>query len=203
MNKLTQRDIETLWNFYENTTTKINDVNLTRLIEKFGQRLAEQSYSQRTNEPFCGIGGLLEYSLELAKTAKKINESLGCEIDSKKLMKLCFISQLGRIGTNEQSRFNETDSDWHKDKLGQYYDWNKFCPKFKVSDMTLFLLQDNGILLEWEEWITIKLLDDFKNDDKQFYFSDKSKITTIVLMAHDFVIDKENKRIREEYYMPF
>ena len=203
MNKLQQRDIESLWALYENIVSKFEDEKFSNLIEKFGQRFVEQSYSQRTSEPFCGIGGLLEYSLELAKTAKKINESLGCEIDNKKLMKLCFVSQFGRIGTSEQSRFIETTSDWHKEKLGQYYDWNKFCSKFKVSDMTLFLLQQNDIILDWNEWLSIKLLDDIKGDDKQFYFGEKTKIMTIVLMAHDFVIDKENKRLRAEDYMPF
>ena len=203
MNNLPQRDIEAMWSLYDNLVKKIDDDSLTQFIEKFGQRFVEQSYSQRTNEPFCGIGGLLEYSLELAKTAKKINEALGFEIDNKKLMRACFLSQFGRIGTDSQARFIGTESSWHKEKLGQYYDWNTFCPKFKISDMTLFLLQSNNLILDWDEWISIKLLDDFKNDDKQFYYNSKSKLTTLLLMSNECVLDKENKRIRDEHYMPF
>lgn len=203
MNNLPQRDIESMWNLYENLIKKINNNNITKLIDNIGQRFVEQSYSQRTNEPFCGIGGVLEYSLELAKSAKKINDSLGYEVDNLKIMKICLLASISRIGTNEQTRFIETTSDWHKEKLGQYYDWNTFCPKYKISDMTLFMLQQSNIDLSWDEWISIKLLDDFKNDDKQFYYNSKSKLVSIIQIANEHVLDKENRRIREEHFMPF
>ena len=203
MNKLPSRDIESLWNLYENISNKLQDENIKSLVENLGQRIAEQSMSQRTNESFCGIGGLLEYSLELAKTAKKLNESLILNLDNLKIMKLALLSEIGRIGDQTNSRFVDTTSEWHKEKLGQYYDWNEACPKFKVRDMTLWFLQKYNIELSWDEWLTINHLGDTEGNDKSFYSKEKSSLSMCLLMAQDIVYTKENDRLKREKVLPF
>lgn len=203
MNKLPSRDIESLWNLYENITNKLDDKNIKIIVEELGQRIAEQSMSQRTNEPFCGIGGLLEYSLELAKTAKKLNEALDLKLNNLKIMKLALLSEIGRIGDHTNSRFVETTSDWHKEKLGQYYDWNEACPKFKVRDMSLWILQRYNVQLTWDEWLTLNHLGDIEGNDKSFYTKEKSPLSMCLLMAQDIVYTKENERIKREKVLPF
>ena len=203
MNSLPQREIENLWKLYESIINKLEDENVLKLIEDLGQRLAEQSMNQRTTEPFCGIGGVLEYSLELAKTARKLNETLNLNIDNKSLLKTALLSEIGRIGTDKFRRFKETTSDWHKEKLGQYYDWDDACPKYKVNEMTLWHIQNKDVSLSWEEWNTIMLLGDFDGESKKFYSNSKSNLSLCLLLAQDVVYTKENNRIKEEFILPF
>ena len=81
MNELIIRDVEKLWNKYEGLLGYLKSDNITKLLDMHGQRIAECSYSQKTSEVFCGIGGILEYSLELAKTAKIITTGHPCKSD--------------------------------------------------------------------------------------------------------------------------
>lgn len=203
MNTLKTRDIEKLWNLFESLITKVDEDDKIKNLfnEKFGQRFIESSFSLRTNEPFCGIGGLLEYSLELAKNAKKIND-IFFGLDNKKVLKISLISSLGRIGNEKFNRFKEYNSQWHNEKLGQFYEWNPLVSKYKVSEMTLNLLINSDIKLDLDEITTILLLDDF-GERKQFYNHEKPKLASCLIMANDIVIDNEMKIIKEQGFREF
>lgn len=195
MQKLKERNIEQLWEKYYGLIKKINDENLTSLIDKIDQNLIESTYSMKTSEPFCGIGGLIEYILEFTKNAKKINDSLELGIETKQLIKMCCISELGRSGNGLQKRFIESDSDWHKEKLGQYYNWNDNIQKHKTSEMCVYLLNNENIKLSWEELNTIMLLGDFEGDLSKFYGDSKSNLATCLLFARDITLRKEKSLI--------
>ncbi len=198
-----ERDIESLWSKYENLLKKLEDDNINTLLEEQGQRIIEASYSQRIKEPFCGIGGLVEYSLELAKTSSAITKALNYDLNKASLIKCSLLLVLGRIGTFNLDRFILTTSDWHKEKLGQYYDWNEDCPKYQVNDMTLFLLQRYNISLSWEEWQTLSLVKDMSSEDNKFYNLHKSRLTLVLQLAHEAVMKDEKDKIDGVYTVPF
>jgi hypothetical protein len=200
---LPSRDIEKLWSLYSSIIEKIDDNKINEMIEDLGQSFVEHSYSLRTSEPFCGIGGILEYSLELAKTAKKLNESLSLGLDNKSLMRIALISEFGRIGKSSSIlRFEENNSEWHKNNLGQYYNWNKTCPKYKTNEMTLYHLSCYNVDLSWEELNTIMLLGDYK-ELKEFYREDVAEFTQCLLSAQEWVLNSERKRIKAAEVLPF
>ena len=58
-----QRDFENLWAKYEGLLNSLKDENISKLLEEHGQRIIMTSFSQREKEPFCGIGGIVDYSL--------------------------------------------------------------------------------------------------------------------------------------------
>jgi hypothetical protein len=198
-----QRDIEKLWSKYENLLKKLNDEKVEVLLEKQGQRIIMGSFSQRTKEHFCGIGGLLEYSLELTKTCININKALNYGINNSAIIKCCLLSVLGRVGTPELDRFVDTTSEWHKEKLGQYYDWNEDCPKYQVNDMTLYWLQKYEVNLTWEEWNAISLLRDASSETNKFYGSHKSRLATILTLSNEAVLKDELDKIAGVYTTPF
>ena len=45
------------------------------------------SYSQREKEQFCGIAGLVEYALALAKTASNISKALNYDVSKASIIK--------------------------------------------------------------------------------------------------------------------
>ena len=198
-----QRDVEALWNRYNNLLKKLNDENVDNLVNKWDQRIIMSSFSQREKEPFCGIGGLVEYSLELAKASNNILKALNYDTNTKSIIKCTLLSILGRVGNEVQDRYVECQSEWHKEKLGQYYDWNESCPKYQVNDMTLFILQRHNINLSWEEWEALSLLKDMSSEDNKFYSAHKSRLSLVLQMAHESVMKDERDKILGIYKVPF
>ena len=198
-----QRDIENLWSKYEGLLNKLENSNINKLLECQGQRIIMGTYSQREKDQFCGIGGLVEYALELAKTSSAISKALNYDISKASIIKCSLLSILGRVGTTSIDRFVDSTSEWHKEKLGQYFDWNESCPKYQVNDMTLFWLQSFGIELSWDEWNSILLLRENSSEVNKFYGSHKSRLATVLCLANEAVLKDELDKITGLYTVPF
>ena len=197
------RDVESLWSKYENLLKNLNSNEVNKLVEDLGQRILTTSYSQKESEPFCGIGGLIEYSLELAKRANTLSSAMNFNISKASIIKCALLSAIGRIGNEKYDRFIEQDSDWHKEKIGQYYKWNEDCPKYKTQDMTLWYLQRYNISLTWEEWNAISLISDTDSDKNMFYSDNKSQLCLTFLMSHEVTIQTEKEKLAGTHVEPF
>ena len=198
-----ERDVATIWEKYQKMVSLTRDENFINFIERFDQRIIECSYSQKEKEPFCGLGGLVEYSLELLKNAKNIAAAIGYELPTAKLIKVCLLSEIGRIGTELEDRFVICESEWHKEKLGQLYDWNESCEKYSVQDMSLFHAQRNNISLSWEEWQAIALSKDYTSDENKFYSSFRHRLTIVLNLAKQVTIKNETDKINGTFTLPF
>ena len=198
-----ERDVETLWEKYSNLLKRLENKNLHKLIDAQDQRILMSSFSQREKEPFCGIGGNVEYALELAKKASALNKALNYDLNKASIIKCALLSILGRVGTLTQNRYIDTTSEWHKEKLGQYYDWNEDCPKYQINDMTLFILQSYNIQLNWDEWNAISLIKDMTSEDNKFYNMHKSRLALVLQLAHETVMKDEKDKIDGVYTVPF
>ena len=198
-----QRNVEDLWSKYEGLLSKLQDENINNLLESQGQRIIMGTFSQREKEQFCGIGGLVEYSLELVKTSNAIAKALNYDLNKASIIKCALLSVLGRVGTPDIDRFVDTTSEWHKEKLGQYFDWNEDCPKYQVNDMTLYWLQRYNITLNWDEWNSLLLLRDNSSEINKFYGSHKSRLATVLCLANEAVLKDELDKIAGIYTVPF
>ena len=198
-----QRDVETLWEKYSKLLKGLENKNVDNLINSWDQRIIMTSFSLREKEPFCGIGGAVEYALELAKASNNISKALNYDLNKHSIIKCTLLSILGRVGNLNENRFIDCESDWHQEKLGQYYEWNEACPKYQVNDMTLFLLQRNNIDLSWDEWQALALLKDLTSEDNKFYNMHKSRLSLVLQLAHESVIKDEKDKIDGVYITPF
>lgn len=198
-----ERDVETLWEKYSNLLKRLENQNVDNLIDSMDQRILMSSFSQREKEPFCGIGGNVEYALELAKKASALNKALNYDLNKASIIKCSLLSILGRVGTLTRNRYIDTASEWHKEKLGQYFDWNEDCPKYQINDMTLFILQNYNVHLNWDEWNAISLIKDMTSEDNKFYNMHKSRLALILQLAHETVMKDEKDKIAGEYTVPF
>ncbi len=198
-----ERDVETLWEKYSNLLKRLENQNVDNLIDSMDQRILMSSFSQREKEPFCGIGGNVEYALELAKKASALNKALNYDLNKASIIKCSLLSILGRVGTLTRNRYIDTTSEWHKEKLGQYFDWNEDCPKYQINDMTLFILQNYNVHLSWDEWNAISLIKDMTSEDNKFYNIHKSRLALVLQLAHETVMKDEKDKIDGEYTVPF
>ena len=203
MNKLIERDVESLWKKYNKLLAVLQSEGVDKLLEEQGQRIIECSYSQKTSEPYCGIGGLVAYSLDLAKNAKKLSQALNYEISSYSIIRCSLLSEIGRIGTQYTNRFKLSDSDWHKEKLGLYFDWNENCENYNIYHMSLWYIQRYGIDLSWHEWQTIVLMSGSNSEDSKFYGMHKSKLSMILSMSKELVLKNEKDTIDGVDAVPF
>ena len=198
-----ERNIEEIWGKYESFLKQFNNESINKLLEEQGQRIITTSMALRDREPFCGIGGIVDYSLELARAANKLNKACSFNISNASIIKCALLSVVGRIGTLSVDRLVDKDSDWHKEKLGQYYDWNESCPKYRPQDMTLWYMQHYNISLTWEEWYAIKLVSESNSEITNFYSQDRSNLALVMEMAHDVVMKAEKDKILGLYVTPF
>ncbi len=197
------RNIEELWNKYENLLKRLSDDRINKLLDDLGQRIAECSINQRKDEPYCGYGGLLAYSLELAKNARAIASALNYDTYPASIIKVSLLSGLGYIGTLHANRFIECKSNWHIEKLGQYFDWNPECVRYSINHMTLFYINHYKIQLSWEEWITMTLLHANSDNDLKFYDFHKPRLATLMLISKEATIKKEKDLIDGTFSIPF
>ena len=198
-----ERDVETLWEKYSNLLKRLENQNVDDLINSMDQRILMSSFSQREKEPFCGIGGNVEYALELAKKASALNKALGYDLNKASIIKCSLLSVLGRVGTLTRNRYIDTTSEWHKEKLGQFYDWNESCPKYSIQDMSLWYLQHYGIKLDWRIWQAILLNKSFQSEESRFYDNHKERLSILLNSAREITLKNEFDRLKGIYTVPF
>ena len=194
---LPDRNVEELWNLYSNlllSTNKSNADSIQKLLDQQGQRIIECTYTQKISEPFCGIGGLVEYSIKLARTAKKLVETFQYNVSTADVIRCALLSEIGRIGNLSHDRLKISDSEWHKEKLGQYYNWNDECDKYSVNHMSLFYMSHYNIGFTWEEYQSLILLNAENSDVSNFYGNFKSDISTILLISKEIVLKKRKAK---------
>jgi hypothetical protein len=182
--------IQKNWEIFEKLCSKLSDPGIDKMLETLGERLVLCSFSTRTSSPGCRPGGLVEYLLETTMMMKKLNiESiLGESLSDSKILKVGLLHEVGKVGDLTSNLFVEQESDWHRDKLGEYYKYNEECRKMSTSHRTLFLLQHFGVNLSADEWLAIQLAQGIHIDENRFYVGSEPVISTLLRHARDHVM---------------
>jgi len=161
-----------------------------RLTENLGQRL---SISPRglTEDTGGTPGGLIDFSLKVAATAKTLSSSFG---ETKSLVKVALLHELGRVGglEDESDLYLIQDSDWHREKLGQIYKYNENCPKMNIAHRTLWLLSHLGVDLTREEWLAINVGQGMHLPENQFYANALNPVAAGLLAARLIVLHSKD-----------
>tara|TARA_Y100001972_G_scaffold101709_1_gene126747 strand:+ start:8880 stop:9446 length:567 start_codon:yes stop_codon:yes gene_type:complete len=184
-----ERNIEELWNKYNGLLGRLSDHGINKLLKEQSQRIAECTFNTKSSESFTGPGGLLEFSLNVAQSARNLNDSLNLSCSVKSILLTSLLTDIGRIGDLEEDTFIYQDSDWHRDKLKQLYKWNENCSKMSMTHRTLFLLQHYGVKLTKEEWLTIQLSSGMHNEENRFYLGENKGLIFLIQTARQHVIN--------------
>jgi len=157
-----------------------------RLANSLGDRLAI-SPRGLTEDTGGSPGGLVDFSLKVASTAKTLSVNFG---ETKSLVKVSLLHELGRVGGLESGTdlYLIQDSDWHRDKLGQIYKYNEDCPKMNAAHRTLWLLSHLGVDLTREEWLAINVGQGMHLPENQFYANSLNPVAAGLLAARLVVL---------------
>ena len=162
---------------YSGVLSKVIDKDShNKLLDLFGERLVV-SPRGLTSSDGGNPGNLISFSLSVASAAKSISTSIG---NTKSLVKVSLLHELGRIGDLENDLYVPQDSEWHREKLGQNYKYNDLCPKMTISHRTLWLLGHVGVALTRSEYLAILTSQGLHLNENQFYGHDGARDPLVV-----------------------
>tara|TARA_R100000808_G_C2155265_1_gene167291 strand:+ start:10854 stop:11432 length:579 start_codon:yes stop_codon:yes gene_type:complete len=182
--------IEKNWNQFEKLCKRLSDDGLNLLLEGLGQRLVACPASPRNDQYGCYPGGVIEHALEVTALMRSLAKTYDLKIPVASILKVGLLHEIGKVGDLELDYFVEQDSDWHRDKLGQYYKYNEELNKMSVSHRTLFLLQQFGVKLTKDEWLAIQLASGSHFEENRFYVSHEPSLALVLQQAKQAVIHK-------------
>ena len=144
------------------------------------------------NESDGGVaGGLVSFSLEVALTGKSMADFYG--VDPKSIVKVALFHELGRMGhlyDDSLALYLDQESTWHQERLGQYYKYNESCPRMNVGHRTLWMLNDLGIKLDYDEWVAIAVSQGLHLSENAFYGGSKlPKLALLLQSARNIVLN--------------
>ncbi len=162
---------------YISVLSKVLDSDVVdKLSNLLGERLVLSPRGLTSNEG-GNPGGLIEFSLSVASAAKNLSSSIG---DTKSMVKIALLHELGRVGDLDHDLYIIQDSDWHREKLGQNYKYNEECPKMSISHRTLWILNSLGVALTRDEYLAILTAQGLHLNENQFYGYEGTKNPLIV-----------------------
>lgn len=155
-------------------------VALKEMYAKFGERLITAPASSVNYYHNAFPGGYLDHVLRVTDIALKMYdfyENYGMDLNGFNKSNLVFVAlnhDLGKLGFvgNGREKYLMNDSDWHIKNQGKVYKYNENIPFACVSDLSLYTLQRHGVVVEWEEYIAIKIHDGlYEEGNKPYYIS--------------------------------
>ena len=196
LKSLSPDKIESNWSMFDKLCRRLSDNNLNNLLDSLGERIVMCPSSTRLDQYSSYPGGLVEHSLDVTSTMRKINDShdLGLQVSS--ILKVGLLHDMGKIGDLDHELFIVQDSEWHREKLGQMYKYNEDLQKMSVSHRTLFLLQRFNISLTSDEWIAIQLAQGSHFEENRFYVGSEPSLAIALQQAKSIVIHKIKTRDR-------
>lgn len=191
---LTPEDIAANFDKFRSLCEKLGDRSpaALALVDHLGERLALCPASSRKEYHAAFPGGLVDHSLRVLSNAMKLCKAFGWEVPKDSLIIGCLFHDLGKVGDHEQDYYLPQDSDWHREKLGEMYKYNRDMQYMTVPDRGVWLCQHFGLKLSQAEWLAIKLNDGQYADENAPYKMKEPRLVDIVHTA-DLISTKQEK----------
>ena len=132
-------------------------------------------------------GGLIDHILKVMKYAYKTNLMLpdNMQVTKQSLIKVVYLHQIGKCNL-----YVPNTSQWHRDKLGQMYEFNEDITSMRVGERSVFYALNYGVKLTDEEFAAIVNHD--KVDDAMAEWHN-SIIGEVLKVANKLAILEEKK----------
>jgi hypothetical protein len=161
---------------------------LNVMYTKLHDQLITAPASSRTYFHNCFPGGYIDHIVRVAELALKLAatfKSGGANITFTKeeLIFSALHHDLGKLGDGTDPYYLDQDSEWHR-KRGELYKINENIQYFKVPERGLLLLQQHGITVTEQEWLSIKLSDGLYCEGNSSYLKNNGMKTDLPYIIH-------------------
>jgi len=182
--------------FYSNIETYISEPRTTKLLALYQsqeENLALAPASSRASYHNSFPGGYVDHVNRVVEAAIKVTklwDNMGATINFsiEELVFSAINHDLGKLGRNGQPAYLPNDSEWHVKNQGAIYKPNTELAFIPIQDSSLFILQQAGIELTFNEWVTIKTHDGLYDDGNKAYLissQNESKLrSSLPLILH-------------------
>jgi hypothetical protein len=163
--------------FYANIEKFISEPRTTKLLALYQSQednLAFAPASSRASYHNAFPGGYVDHVNRVVESALKVTqlwEDMGATINftTEELVFSAINHDLGKLGRDGQPAYIPNDSEWHVKNQGAIYKPNTELAFIPIQDSSLFILQQAGLELTFNEWVAIKTHDGLYDDGNKAY----------------------------------
>ena len=163
--------------FYSNIETYISEPRTTKLLALYQSQEDNLTFapaSSRASYHNAFPGGYVDHVNRVVEAALKVTklwDNMGATINfsTEELVFSAINHDLGKLGRDGQPAYLPNDSEWHVKNQGAIYKPNTELPFIPIQDSSLFILQQAGIELTFNEWTAIKTHDGLYDDGNKAY----------------------------------
>jgi hypothetical protein len=166
-----------LQKFYAIIEKYISEPRATKLLALYQSQednLAFAPASSRASYHNAFPGGYVDHVNRVVESAIKVTtlwSETGATINfsMEELVFSAINHDLGKLGRDGQPAYIPNDSEWHVKNQGAIYKPNTELAFIPIQDSSLFILQQAGIELTFNEWVAIKTHDGLYDDGNKAY----------------------------------
>jgi hypothetical protein len=166
-----------LQKFYAIIEKYISEPRITKLLALYQSQednLAFAPASSRASYHNAFPGGYVDHVNRVVEAALKVTqlwEDMGATINftTEELVFSAINHDLGKLGRDGQPAYIPNDSEWHVKNQGAIYKPNTELAFIPIQDSSLFILQQAGLELTFNEWVAIKTHDGLYDDGNKAY----------------------------------
>jgi hypothetical protein len=177
--------IKSNWEMYRaivNTTFPTRKDALNKMYDDFEDRIAMMPASSIAHFHNAFAGGYVDHILRVIDCTKALYmtwKSMGADMSGYTEEEMIFAAMhhdLGKIGFPGDGNevYQVETSDWHRKNQNKMYKHNENIPFTMVPDLSIWLLQEYGVKMSWNEYQAIKIHDGMYDDANKPYFIARS-----------------------------
>lgn len=196
---LTPEEIAENFEKYRSFLEKIGDRSSAAIgmVDSLGEQLALCPGSAKKEYHAAYPGGLVQHSLRVLSNALKLVKAYNWNIPKESLIVSCLFHDIGKVGlANDDQSVTDfyvpQDSEWHRDKLGELYKYNKNIQYMTTPQRSVHMCQQFGLRLNTDEYLSILLNDGFVLDENKPYCLKISPLVYAVITA-DYISTMQEK----------
>ncbi|TXH11432.1 MAG: hypothetical protein E6R04_02280 [Spirochaetes bacterium] len=131
---------------------------LLNVLSANSEALLISPSSTRTEFHGAFPGGLVEHSLKVLKNLSVLSTSFEAKLPIEEMVVVSLFHDIGKIGDGTNEYYLPKNSSWHADR-GIFFEVNPVLSSWKVSQLSLFHLQREGVVLNKDEYMAISSFD--------------------------------------------
>jgi hypothetical protein len=155
---------------------------LNRMYDEFEDRMVMMPASSIAHFHNAFAGGYVDHVLRVMDCALTLHNTwtvCGADMSGYTEEELLFAAMhhdLGKVGFPGEGNevYQVETSDWHRKNQNKMYRHNENIPFAMVPDLSIWLLQEYGVKLSWNEYQAIKIHDGMYDDANKPYFVARS-----------------------------
>lgn len=165
-----------------NTSFPTRKDALNRMYDELEDRMVFMPASSMEHFHNAFAGGYVDHILRVMECAEALHftwSSQGADMSGYTREELLFAAMhhdLGKAGFPGEGNevYQIETSDWHRKNQGKLYKTNANIPFAMVPDLSIWLLQEYGVKVSWNEYQAIKIHDGMYDEANKPYFVARS-----------------------------